>query len=236
MSMKKQRQTNLLIRSSLAVALSLVISAPLQAQSGSSSKGKKAVEGKLMKIPAALPVIGELGENIYDLAKVDDWTKAADRLTSLREAVQELSVEAASAHVDKERLNQRIEGLGKAIPAKDRHAAMREANQVTLIAANLTAPFDPKVPVDVTRLDYYGRELEIWSTANDKDKLKATASDTRKTWDRLRPSVVTHNGAAEAREFDELLARVEAAKSPKEYSLVATPLLDAVDKLEKLYK
>jgi hypothetical protein len=113
---------------------------------------------------------------------------------------------------------------------------MRVANQVTLIAANLTEPFALKVPVDVTRLDYYGRELEIWAAADDEAKLRETAAEMRKTWDRLRPTVVDHKAAAEAKQFDELVARVEAAKSSREYSLAATSVLEGVDNLENVFK
>ena len=36
-----------------------------------------------------------------------------------------------------------------------------------MIAADLIEPFNPQVPAAITRLDYYGRELEIGSAALD---------------------------------------------------------------------
>ena len=211
-------------------ALAFLGPAPVHAQSKSPSPSKR------IEIPASLPKIGELGENVYDLAKARDWTKTAEKLAALEDAVKGLAADSAAARADKDRLKAHMAALGKAVTAKDRQAAMREANRVTLIAANLTEPFDPKVPVDVTRLDYYGRELEVWAAAGDKDRLKATATAMRKTWDRLRPAVVAHKGAAEAKQVDELMAQVEAAKSSREYGLVATPVLEAVDQLEKVFK
>ena len=112
---------------------------------------------------------------------------------------------------------------------------MQEANQATLIAANLTAPFHPAVPVDVTRLDYYGRELEIGTAANNLVKLQATGAAMRKTWDELRPTIVARGGATEAKKFDQLMAQVQAAQSPVDFGRVAAPVLDEVDKLEKLF-
>ena len=70
----------------------------------------------------------------------------------------------------------------------------------------------------------------------DQAKLKATAVDMRKTWDRLRATVVAHKGPAEAKQFDKLMAQVEAAKSSRDYGLAATTVLEAVDKLEKVFK
>ena len=43
----------------------------------------------------------------------------------------------------------------------DRFATMKAANEITLIAANLSDPYAPLVPTDVDRLDYYGRALQV---------------------------------------------------------------------------
>ena len=47
--MKKQTHTNLLIRSSLALALALAIWSPVQARSEEPAEGKKMMEGKMME-------------------------------------------------------------------------------------------------------------------------------------------------------------------------------------------
>ena len=47
--MKKQTHTNLLIRSSLALALALSIWSPVQARSEEPAEGKKMMEGKMME-------------------------------------------------------------------------------------------------------------------------------------------------------------------------------------------
>ena len=47
--MKKQTNTNLLIRSSLALALALAIWSPVQARSEEPAEGKKMMEGKMME-------------------------------------------------------------------------------------------------------------------------------------------------------------------------------------------
>jgi len=111
---------------------------------------------------------------------------------------------------------------------------MREANQVTLDVANMTTAYKLSVPVEVTKLYYYGRELEVWAQAQDANKLQATAREMRQTWDSLRPTIEAHS-IAEARKFDALVARVESAKTDADYAHVATLVLDEVDNLEKLF-
>ena len=100
--------------------------------------------------------------------------------------------------------------------------------------ANVTTAYKLSVPVEVTRLDYYGRELEVWAQAQDAYKLQVTAREMRPEWDALRPSIEAKS-ATEANTFDALIARVESAKTPADYTRVATPVLDEVDNLEKLF-
>ena len=96
--------------------------------------------------------------------------------------------------------------LDFAVAVKDRQTAMREANRVTLDVANMTTAYSLSVPVEVNRLDYYGRELEIWVEAKDTDRLQATARDMRQM-NTLRSSVESHS-AAEAKKFGALVAKV----------------------------
>jgi hypothetical protein len=184
--------------------------------------------------PASLANAGEYGENVYDYAKANDWKNANIKLVALRDAVRNVrnDVKNKSAAVDD--LDANVAALDRAVTAKDRQAAMREANQVTFNVADLTAAYKLSVPVEVTKLDYYGRELEVWAQANDTNKLQETAREMRQTWDSLRSSIEAHS-ATEARKFDALVARVESASTPAEYARVATPVLNEVDNLEKLF-
>jgi hypothetical protein len=186
------------------------------------------------RVPVFLSKVGESGETVYDAAKVGDWTKATAHLTSLRVATQQLRTETKS--VKTAQLDKSIAALNKAIAIKNRQATMREANQVTLIVAKLTRQFEPKVPVEITLLDYYGRELEIWSAEGNIAKLQVTASNLHQTWEAVRPSVQNYGGQTQAKAFDTLVTRVESAKSPNDYSRLATSVLDKVDRLEQVFK
>ena len=88
---------------------------------------------------------------------------------SLKKEAESLKSQAKEA---KKPLSKSIAALEKAVGAKDRQVTMQEANQITLIAADLSEPFHPQVPVDIARLDYYGRELELWSAVKNEAKLK----------------------------------------------------------------
>ena len=189
---------------------------------------------KTESVPTSLSNAGEFGENVYDYAKANDWKNANVKVAALKDALKQVrtGVKNQSAAVD--RLDKNVAALDRAVTAKDRQAAMREANQVTFEVADMTAAYKLSVPVEVTRLDYYGRELEVWTQAQDANKLQATAREMRRTWDSLRPTIETHS-ATEAKKFDALVVRVESAKTPADYARAATPVLNEVDNLEKLF-
>lgn len=186
-------------------------------------------------LPAAVEGIGNHGENLYDMAKAGDWKKAATELTALMQSEQQLPNEVKNKKAELERLNQAITATGRAVEAKDRTTTMREANLITLLGADLAAAFKPPVPVEVTKLDYCGRELEIWSAGKNQEKLRETAESMRRTWMTLRPMVESRGGSAEAKKFGDLVALVEAAKTPGDFGKLATPILDEVDNLEKVF-
>ena len=178
---------------------------------------------------------GEYAENVYDQAKANDWTRAQARLDQLREAVAKLPA-GAKGNPDAPQLSSTIPALQKAVGQKDQQTAMKEANQITLMVANMSAHYKTVFPVEITKLDYLGRELEIWAAANDSAKLQQTTQMLRQTWNGIRPSVEAHGGVAEAKKFDELVAEAERAKSSSDYERVAKRLLDEVDNLEKLFE
>jgi len=191
---------------------------------------------KGQKVPEALIDAGEFGENVYDLVKAKDWAKATEKFKALKGAATRIAGDLKDGHAEKKRLDEIIAALGKALAAMDKLAAMRAANQVTLVAADLSEPFSPQVPAAVTRLDFNGRELEIGTAAKDQKQLKAAADGLRKNWDKVRAAVKSRGGEAEAKRFDALVTRVEAATSVEDYGKLATPILDEVDNLEKVFK
>ena len=199
--------------------------APATAGSAGTTKGS---------VPTSLSNAGEYGENVYDYAKAKDWKNADLKLAALRDAVKNMRTDVNNQSASVDRFDANVAALDRVVTAKDRQAAMREANQLTLDVANMTAAYKLSVPVELTKLDYYGRELEIWTQAQDANKLQTTAREMRRTWDSLRPTVEAHK-ATEAKKFDALVAEVESAKTSADYARVATPVLNEVDNLENLF-
>jgi hypothetical protein len=205
------------------------VNTPSEASSESNERER---EVRDLQVPKSLTDVGNYGETAYDMAKVSDWNKAAANLQLLQQAAH--SVPSQTEPDQTARLNATIAELSRSIATKNRSTALRQANQVTLIAANMTEKFQRKVPVQVTLLDYYGRGFEIWSANGNTARLKTTATEFSQTWQALRPMVQARN-STEAKAFDAIVAQTQTAKSPAEYGRLATPILDAVDNLEKVF-
>jgi hypothetical protein len=181
-----------------------------------------------MSVPAPFTVAAETGENLYDAARADDWTVAAAKLDTLLHSAADLPAEAG--------LEEPLAALDTAVEQHDRAATLRGANEVTRLVAESTRRFKPAVPVEVTLLDYSGRELERLAEAGDLDGLRTATATLRQTWNRARPAVEKRNGGpGVAADFEALVARAEAAATPADYAAVATPILDAVDRLEQVF-
>ena len=189
-------------------------------------------------VPASLTDVGEYGENIYDAAKAGSWSTASQKLKSLKKAAAELPADlpGPGSSQKKAQLFADISALEKSIPARDKQASIEKANHVTLVADGLSAPFGPKVPVDITRLDYLGRELEVWAGPGDLKRLQQVASEIQSTWSKVRPAIEAKGASRVSKSFSALVDRVAAAKTAQEYEASAGPLLDEVDNLEKVFK
>ena len=182
--------------------------------------------------PRVLVDAGEFAENIYDLAKAKNWTKAAERSTFLEKAVADLKARDLSTPQIAETTN----SLLTAVRAKNEIDAMSEANHATFLFAEQSANFNSKVPVEVTKLDYYGREIERLAMTNDEAKLKSTAAEMRLTWNAVKPKVEAKGATKVAAKFESLVVQTEKAASVGDYAKVATPILDEVDNLEKVFE
>lgn len=185
-------------------------------------------------VPLAVAAVGTYGENAYDMAKANNWAAARAAADSLKTGAAGLAALPQSAG-QAGAVTTTLTALDQAITQHQHATAMREANHLTQLGAELTRPYHPTVPPEVALLDYYGRELEVWSVANNPAKLQSTAASMRQTWDTLKPQLATHNAAAVSAHFDSLVTQVSSAKSTADYARLATPLLDAVDNLEKAF-
>lgn len=210
-------------------AAPMVASADAEQPANAEASAGKATKGS---VPKPLANAGEYGENVYDAAKLGDWQTAEQKVAALRDSASRLT---AGPSQERAALRTEITSLEKAVSQRDARAAQLESNQVTLTVAEMSAGYQNPVPVDVTKLDYLGRELEIWASSSNQQQLDKTAADIQSAWQSVRPQVIESGGTAEAQKFDGIVQQVQQAKSPDQHGALAKPVLDQVDYLEKVF-
>ena len=70
----------------------------------------------------------------------------------------------------------------------------------------------------------------------DAKKLQSAADELVAVWDKVRPEIEAKGGTAQATVFGKLVGQLKLAKAANDYGKLATPILDEVDNLEKVYK
>lgn len=128
------------------------------------------------------------------------------------------------------RLEKTIAEVNNSVSAKQRIDTMRNANKITLIEAAIAAEFGSRVPSNVELIDYYSRELEVWSELKDMERLSFIVIRMHLAWQTLIPQL---NNPREIKEFAEIMKRLYQAKTPEEYAHLATVVHNETGKLEK---
>jgi hypothetical protein len=183
---------------------------------------------------ATLKSVGEYAENVYDAARDEKWDDAAAKLATLKAAAQGIPAQANKALVTQ--IQNSIKQMDVTVPVKDQVRTMREANLITRDAAELGTNLHEQIPLGVTYLDFYGRQLEIASRTGDMARLKSTTNDLAATWQKLRPAVMQHSGNDEAEQWDKLVQQIQSADKASDYKKLAEDELEEVDRLENLFQ
>lgn len=178
--------------------------------------------------------IYEVNQQIYKLVKSHDWNKAKTEINLVKTLeIEEMKFGVINLPLKK--LNYKIYLLNKAITNKDTSMAMRNSNQIIFIVAEMKRKFPGKIPGEIYLLNYYERELEIWTPTNNKPWLHKTSQNIHHTWLSIRSLVLARGGAMEADNFDKLLISLDHATLCSDYNRIIPLLQKEQDSLERLF-
>ena len=184
-------------------------------------------------VPAPLKALGESGEHAFEKIYAHKYGKTLHDIAALHKNAARLEGELSSNELDS--LYESISALEKGLSINDRHAALLASNHITAQVADASRPYHPSMPVEVVLLDYNGRELLLWAEADDLPKLKDTAKNIHVLWKTLIPDMEKRQESGVVQTFGTLVERLNHATTTHDYADVATPLLDGVDDIEKIY-
>jgi hypothetical protein len=185
--------------------------------------------------PAALVTIGESAEGLFDAARSSQWQTATAQLQTLNEAASQVPPDLPKSDLVAE-LRSRIEDVRRSAVAQRRVETMESANSITRIVADLSADFQVEVPIDVVMLDYYGRQLQIGIATTNQSTLTQATADLRQRWDRIALTIERLGHVDEVRRFTDIVVQLEGARRPADFAAPARAELEAVDRLEMIFR
>jgi hypothetical protein len=185
--------------------------------------------------PAALVSVGESAEILFDAARTSQWQTTTEQLRALSDAAAQLPPDLPKP-VLVTQMRSRIDEVRQGAAAHRRVETMDSANAITRLVADLSAEFQTDVPVGVVMLDYYGRQLELGIATGRQSTLTQATADLRQQWDRIEPTIQQRNHVDEARRFTDIVVQLEGAQQPADFAAPTRAELDAVDRLETIFK
>jgi hypothetical protein len=112
--------------------------------------------------------------------------------------------------------------LARAIGEQNALGARVAANQLFGIVGEQRARLGTRdVPLELQRLHFLIREIEIWSQSYDEELLRIRINALRGAWKEVRSVIVARrNGAEQVKHFDELVEKLSSVGSQEIVSLV----------------
>ena len=185
--------------------------------------------------PAPLVRVGESAEGLFDAAAASNWLTATEQVQALSEAASQLPPHLPKADLIAQ-MRTRIDDVKQSAAAHRRVETMDFANSITRIVADLSAEFQTEVPIDVVMLDYYGRQLELGIATGRQSTLTQATADLRQQWNRIEPTIERRGHVDEARRFKDIVVQLEGARRPADFAAPTRAELEAVDRLEAIFK
>ncbi|MGO9570473.1 MAG: hypothetical protein ACLP5H_23325 [Desulfomonilaceae bacterium] len=192
-------------------------------------------------VPTNLLKIDEQSEDIIDTVPGGDWAKVNQDVASIVRLWASYQSHAAKEGVGEslqKTFSSTLTRLQTASASEDASGTMQAANDLSGVVMDLFDAYHPAIPADIGRLDVLERQIILDTAANNFEAATRSLAKVNAVWDRVKPSVLKHNGGAVAARFEtSLVAQGNALKARDAKALTAETKngLEIVDALEKVY-
>lgn len=199
------------------------------------------IQVNAQKLPKAIYNTGEAAEDLVDYAQAANWKEVKLKIDVIDHAYNSYRSEAIHYKLSPQLLDfysMYVEQLHTALKAKNTNQIAFAANQITGIGVDYASHFQHKIPTDVSRLDYLGRELLLEAKDNNSIAVNRRLSDIDETWSVLKPVIIAKHGNKQASEFESLVSKIKSLKGTLNsvgFKHTVNKYSDQIDKLEKLF-
>jgi len=191
-------------------------------------------------LPASVHTIAESCEDIIDLYVQNNWVGASMLLGKINQVENDTKGVFVKDQMPQFSLNEfeyfifRLNELTnqKAEPL----LAALTANQVTAILMELEVHYARSAPIEISLMDYYGREIVLLSKLpKNYGLLNTRINQLQDAWTKIKPVVDEHGGTPVSLKVDDTMAILAKHPAPARIAEEGNRILDLVDELEGLF-
>ncbi len=196
---------------------------------------------KAQQLPTAIYNTGEAAEDLVDFAQAGNWKEIKIKINTIDDLYKAYRSEVLSNKLSSQLLDfysMYIEQLNSSLKSKNSKDIAFAANQITGIGVDFSSHFKQKIPAEIGRLDYLGRELLLEAHDNNLTAIDRRLGDVDYTWQSIKPDILAHHGVKQAAVFEKLVSEIKSLKNKpvsSEYNKFVNKYSDHIDKLEKLF-
>jgi hypothetical protein len=165
-----------------------------ESSSSSSSSGSGGSSSSQSQIsntapPAQLQKIETSAVTIIDNINKSNWTEVNTQIAALKTNANEVSPQLSSSQMPNNKISgmtDTITKLEQDIKLKNSYTAKMEANQITSYICDIYDSFAVKTPVEVNRLNYYSRAINLDIENSDWTSSKLIYDNSKTAWGKLK--------------------------------------------------
>jgi hypothetical protein len=193
------------------------------------------------KVPDSLVTIEAQAEDIIDFAPSGNWQKISSDVRTISDAWKTYQPEIQNDGATQDMIdsfNTALTHLQTAVSAQDKTGTMQASNDISGVVVDLFDLYHPAIPANVGRLDVLERQIVLDTASSNFTAVQEDLDKINQIWQKLKPSVLEHNGEETAKQFEASLSlQVESLKTQHADALTqeAKNALEIVDALENLY-
>ena len=193
-------------------------------------------------VPDSLQAIEAAAEDIIDLVPSGNWDTVNMDVQTMADAWQEFQAQTGNPEVSpelKDAMTSALDQLQTASQSQDAATTLQASNDISAAVINLFALYNPQIPADIGRLDVLERQVILDVAAQNYDAAMTTFNSIRTIWEKVKPSVMEHNGEDVIAAFEASLATQASALEAKDDAALtneAKLALELVDALENLFR
>src|SRR5262245_8389461 len=93
------------------------------------------------------------------------------------------------------------------------------------------------VPIELQRLGFLIREIDIWKQANDAEMLRVRAVSLQETWKEIRPMIIARrNGIEQAKVFDGLVEKLLVSDISQDFAVLVSEFNKEFEMINGLFQ